>query len=79
MAFSSLPVEIIIEVVENLDKEQDINSLSCVSSKFCNLFDDHWQKNKRRRGGKGSPEGGPDLDGVFWRWGDSRFTFVSLI
>ena len=51
MAFSSLPVEIIIEVVENLDKEQDINSLIRVSRQFYNLFDDYlYRYNIKHRG-----------------------------
>lgn len=51
MACFSLPVEIIIEVVENLDKEQDINSLIRVSRKFYNLFDDYlYRYNVKNRG-----------------------------
>lgn len=41
MAFFSLPNEIIIEIVENLDEEQDIYSLIRVSRRFYNLFDDY--------------------------------------
>ncbi|KAL9102569.1 MAG: hypothetical protein Q9163_002287 [Psora crenata] len=40
MAFFSLANEIVIEIVENLDKEQDINSLIPVSTRFFNLFHD---------------------------------------
>lgn len=38
MAFFSLPNEIIIEIVEHLDKEQEINCLIRVSSRFYYLF-----------------------------------------
>jgi len=41
MAFFSLPNEVIIEIVELLDKEQDINSLIRVSRRLYNLFDDY--------------------------------------
>jgi F-box-like len=41
MAFFSLPNEILIEIVENLDNEQDICSLIRVSKQFHNLFDDY--------------------------------------
>ena len=39
MAFSNLPNEIKSEIVENLDKEQDIYSLIRVSRRFYNLFE----------------------------------------
>lgn len=41
MAFFSLPNEIMIEIVKNLDKEQDIHSLIRVSRRFHHLFDDY--------------------------------------
>lgn len=41
MAFFSLPNEIIIEIVEHLDKEQDIDYFNRVSRRFYNLFDDY--------------------------------------
>ena len=41
MAFFSLPNEIIFEIVEHLDKEQDINCLICVSRRFYYLFNDY--------------------------------------
>ena len=41
MAFFSLPNEIIIDIVENLDKEQDIYSLIRVSRRLYDLFDDY--------------------------------------
>lgn len=41
MTFFSLPNELIIEVVENLNKEKDIYSLIRVSRRFYNLFDDY--------------------------------------
>jgi len=41
MAFFSLPNEIIIEIIKNLDKEQDIFSLIRVSRRFYNLFNDY--------------------------------------
>ena len=41
MAFLSLPNEIIMDIVENLDKEQDINSMIRVSRRFYNLFDEY--------------------------------------
>ena len=41
MTFFSLPNEIIMEVVENLNKEQDIYSLIHVSRRFYNLLDDY--------------------------------------
>jgi ankyrin repeat protein len=40
-AFLSLPNEIIIEIVEHLDKEQDINYLIRVSRRLYHLFDDY--------------------------------------
>ena len=41
MAFFSLPNEIIIDIVENLDKEHDIYSLIRVSRQLYDLFDDY--------------------------------------
>ncbi len=41
MALLSLPNEIIFEIVENLDKEQDIYSLVRVNKRLHNLFDDY--------------------------------------
>lgn len=41
MAFFNLPNEITIEIVESLDKEQDIYSLIRVSRRLYNLFDDY--------------------------------------
>lgn len=41
MALLSLPNEIIIEIVEILDKEQDIYSLVRVNKRFHHLFDDY--------------------------------------
>lgn len=51
MAFLSLPNEIVIEIVENLDKEQDICSLIRVSRRLHNLFDDYLYRHniKHRR------------------------------
>ena len=41
MAFCRLPNEIVIEIVEILDKEQDINDLIRVSTRFLNIFHDY--------------------------------------
>ena len=41
MAFSGVPNEIIIEIVENLDEERDIYSLIRVARRFQSLFDDY--------------------------------------
>ena len=41
MGFFSLPNEILCEIVDHLDREQDIYSLIRVHTRFCNLFDDY--------------------------------------
>ncbi len=41
MALLSLPNEMMFEIVENLDKEQDVSSLGRVNKRFHNLFDDY--------------------------------------
>ncbi|KAL9123989.1 MAG: hypothetical protein Q9217_006638 [Psora testacea] len=66
MAFFNLPSELIVEIVENLDKEQDIYSLIRVYTRFYDLLDDYlYRYNIKDRRINVEGEFEPGLDEIF--------------